>query len=285
MTITDKSYYYHGSKTGILLIHGLGGTPVEMRYIANGLNRAGYTVYCCQLAGHCGTIDDLKKSTWKDWVQSVEISLEKLSYCDNIFVGGLSAGSLLALHLAEKYPEKIKGSILYSPTILLNGWSMPFYMKYLYYIRPSMIFFDMLLAERYPHGIKDDRVRGMIVQSMQNNTTEAGTFYTPLSTMIQFNSLSAYMRKRLKNITTPLIAFHPRDDDFADISNSYEIINNVSGKSELVVLDDSYHIITLDRQRSFVLYKSQEYIRSMLELNKQEDEKRILQYRSRNSVG
>jgi carboxylesterase len=279
MTITDKSTFYVGNKTGVLLIHGLGGTPVEMRYIAQGLHRQGYTVYCCQLQGHCGTPEELAKSTYHDWINSVEVALEKLSHCETVFVGGLSAGSLLALHLAHKYPEKIDACILYSPTLVLNGWAMPFYMKYLYYLRPSFLLFDMMLAERHPHGIKDDRIRNMIVSSMQNNSKDVGTFYTPLRSVVQFNAFSALMKKELKNISIPLITFHSREDDFADISNSVEIVNSVAGKAELVVLEDSYHIIVLDKQRNHVLYKSHEYIESIKQQNRKEQEKRVLHYK------
>jgi carboxylesterase len=55
MTTVDRTIYLPGGRTGFLLIHGLGGTPVELRFIALGLARAGHTVLCPQLAGHCGT--------------------------------------------------------------------------------------------------------------------------------------------------------------------------------------------------------------------------------------
>jgi esterase/lipase len=58
--IEDRSFRLAGGCTGFLLIHGLGGTPVEMRYIAQGLARAGYTVHVPQLAGHCGSVENLK---------------------------------------------------------------------------------------------------------------------------------------------------------------------------------------------------------------------------------
>jgi carboxylesterase len=263
MTIIDRSSFLVGSKTGILLIHGLGGTPVEMRYVAQGLNRAGYTVYSCQLTGHCGTTQDLIEAKWQDWTADVVKALDKLKHCSKIFVGGLSAGSLLALYLAEQFPDKIDGTLLYSPTLVLNGWSMPWYMRFLHYLRPSMQFMEVMMNERQPHGLKDERIRKLVIQSMQANSTDAGTFQTPLSTMTQFNALSAYMRKRLKNITVPILSFHPREDDFSDISNSYEILRKVKGKAELVVLEDSYHIITLDKQRSHVLYKSEEFIENI----------------------
>lgn len=60
------------------MIHGLTGTPNEMRIVGRGLNRAGFTVYAMQLAGHCGDEADLNKTTWQDWYKSVEEAAFKL---------------------------------------------------------------------------------------------------------------------------------------------------------------------------------------------------------------
>src|SRR5262249_61296694 len=68
----NRSLRFAGGPQGFLLIHGLGGTPVEMRYIARGLARAGHTVHVPQLAGHCGTVEELKATTWQHWYESVE---------------------------------------------------------------------------------------------------------------------------------------------------------------------------------------------------------------------
>ncbi len=75
----DRSLFLENGRVGVLLIHGLGGTPVELRFIAQGLARAGHTVYCCQLAGHCGTPEELRRSGWRDWYASVEEAHDKLS--------------------------------------------------------------------------------------------------------------------------------------------------------------------------------------------------------------
>src|SRR5689334_13831295 len=40
------------SGTLIYLIHGVTGTPLEMRYLAVGLSRQGWNVYCPTLPGH-----------------------------------------------------------------------------------------------------------------------------------------------------------------------------------------------------------------------------------------
>jgi carboxylesterase len=53
----DQTVRFKGGKVGVLLLHGLGGTPAEVRFVAMGLNKAGYTVHTPQLAGH-GTNTD-----------------------------------------------------------------------------------------------------------------------------------------------------------------------------------------------------------------------------------
>src|SRR5262245_40457640 len=90
MAAADQSIRLSGGRLGFLLIHGLGGTPMELRYVAQGLARRGHTVHIPQLAGHCGTAGDLRATSWKDWYASVEAEHERLAArCDTIVVGGL----------------------------------------------------------------------------------------------------------------------------------------------------------------------------------------------------
>ena len=37
----DRSFTFDGGRTGVLLLHGLGGTPVEMRFVALGWRALG----------------------------------------------------------------------------------------------------------------------------------------------------------------------------------------------------------------------------------------------------
>ena len=112
--IQNAEFILPGNRTGVLLIHGLTGTPNEMRIVGRGLNRAGFTVYAMQLAGHCGDEADLNKTTWQDWYKSVEEAAFKLQeQVDHIFVAGLSMGALLSLKLAAEHPEFVKGVGVY----------------------------------------------------------------------------------------------------------------------------------------------------------------------------
>src|ERR1700755_2174081 len=85
-----------GGRSGVLLIHGLTGTPTEMRFVGNGLNRAGFSVLGMQLAGHCGDENDLLATGWRDWYASVvEAATRFRAEVDHLFVAGLSMGAVL----------------------------------------------------------------------------------------------------------------------------------------------------------------------------------------------
>ena len=49
----STGFYDKRGEDAVLLIHGLTGTPAEMRYIAKNLLKQGFSVACPQLAGHC----------------------------------------------------------------------------------------------------------------------------------------------------------------------------------------------------------------------------------------
>src|SRR5215467_15002695 len=96
-------FYFRGGDNGCLLIHGLTGTPGEMRYLGERLHSAGFTVNGVCLAGHCTTVEDLKNKAWQDWYLSVKEGYNQLaSSCKKVFLCGISAGALLALYLAHE---------------------------------------------------------------------------------------------------------------------------------------------------------------------------------------
>lgn len=260
----DRGYFIKGGRTGFLLIHGLGGTPVELRFVAQGLARAGYTVHCPQLAGHCTTVDDLRRSTWQEWYASVEAAHDKLRQeCDVILAGGLSMGALMALHLTYKRPKEVDGLTLFAPTLRLDGWSMPWYSPLLRLIRPLPIQTKFNLTERPPYGIKNERVRGFVLQHMQSGTAEAGTFATPVRSFAHFNSFASVVRRELGSIETPTLIVHPREDDIASLKNAMFLQSRLSGLVELLVLNDSYHMVTLDQQRHLVVERTLGFVASL----------------------
>lgn len=264
MSTSDRSTFIPGGRTGFLLVHGLGGTPIELHFVAQGLARAGYTVYCCQLAGHGGTKEELQNSTWPQWYRSVEEAHDRLrEHCDIVIAGGLSMGAILALHLAHQRPATVHGLALLAPTLRLDGWSMPWHSIILRWVRPTPLKIHMDLPEREPYGIKDERIRNFVVKSMLSGDKGQPQFFTPLRAFAYFNSLVALVKRELGAIKAPALIVHPRHDDVASIGNALELQKKLGGMVEMVVLDDSYHIVTLDRQRHVVVEKSIAFARSL----------------------
>nr|WP_237711554.1 alpha/beta fold hydrolase [Paracidovorax oryzae] len=140
---TEHEYLLEGhgplATTGILLIHGLTGTPNEMRLLAKGLHRAGFTVLAVQLAGHCGTQDDLIATRWQDWVASARRGADRLMQLTGqpVVACGLSMGALLALALAIERPRQVAGVVALSTTFRYDGWSMPAYTRLAFLLNRS----------------------------------------------------------------------------------------------------------------------------------------------------
>src|SRR3972149_2855901 len=155
-----------GSRVGVLLVHSLGGNPIELRFVAQGLARSGYTVYCPVLPGLSGGTDSLGLSSWRDWYRGLEAALDELAArCDVILVGGLSAGSMLALRLARERAKDVHGLMLFAPTIWPNGWAIPRAFNLFKVIRTKWLASFFHFQQRPPYGIKDERIRKFVIDS------------------------------------------------------------------------------------------------------------------------
>lgn len=253
-TADGRGYTFERGRTGALLLHGLGGTPVEMRFVALGLARAGITVSCPQLAGHRGGVEELKASTWQDWLASAEAALDELRRrCDVVIVGGLSMGAVLALMLAVERKDHVDGVACYAPTLRLDGWGIPWYARLFDLVPHKAIanWFDF--TEREPYGVKDPRVRALVAMAIESgDSSAAGMLSVPGGAMLELRWLVDAVRPRVGEIRQRTLLVHPREDDRASIENSFWLQQNLGGNVDMVVLDDSYHVVTVDRQRHLV---------------------------------
>ena len=266
MTKRDYSLLLEGSgprkEIGILLLHGLGGTPLELKAVARGLSARGFTVSCCQLAGHCSTEQDLLDTKWADWFASAECALTELeARCNTVIVGGLSMGAMLALRLAALHPSRIDGLALFAPTLFYDGWAMPWYRFILWLALYGWHYGHLGMAERPPYGIKDENIRSVVASALlSGKSSEVGLTTTPLGAMREAHQLVRDVKPRLPAIKTPTLLIHPREDDISDLSNAHMLQRRLGGLVELLVLDDSYHIITIDRQRDLVVERTADFI-------------------------
>lgn len=262
MATKDHTLKIAGGKTGVLLIHGLCGTPAEMRFTAMGLARSGYTVHCPQLAGHGGSRGDVIKTGWKDWVKSAEDALVELSKeCDTVIVGGLCLGSIIGLHLAARHPDKVDGIALFSPTFWINGWAMPWYTKLFSLVRHRAIANFMHFPDAQSLGIKCPRVRDFVKAALTSSDgSAAGTDGVPGAMVLEHQRMVRAAKEIMHKVTQPALVIHSREDDYAALDNATYVGQRLEGAVEMVVLNDSYHMITLDRERHIVVERTKAFI-------------------------
>jgi carboxylesterase len=265
---TDPSFKIKGGKVGILLLHRLCGTPVEMRFVASGLAKQGYTVHCPSLAGHCGSDHELKTSTWTDWYRSAEFALDELkSECDVVIAGGLSAGAVLAVMLAAKNPTKVNATALLAPTLWLNGWMIPWYARLFRLVGTKRFANLFRFSHHDPHGIKDDRIREFIQRARASlGAAETGNPMTPGGAVFEHRQMVKAVRKLVPYVRQPALILHPLEDDYAAMSNATYLRDRLAGPVAFEVLDDCYHLVTVDRQRHVVVEAIDRFVSNVLGL-------------------
>jgi carboxylesterase len=252
-------------RTGVLLVHGLAGTPNEVRLLGRSLQGAGFEVHGVQLAGHCGTLDDLVATRWKDWTESVHAAAQQLrARVDRLVVIGLSMGAVLSLELAATRPDLVDGVGALSTSFWHDGWSMPFFTRLAYLLKPVRalgIGRRRMFLERPPYGIRNEGIRKYVVAQMHGgNSGAAGLSGTPWYSIIEMHDLSKHVRRCLRDVRAPCLVVHATEDDVSSIANADLVSNDVQGPVERLLLDNSYHMVTIDSDRRLLTERAIDFV-------------------------
>jgi len=216
---------------GVLLMHGLTGTPYEMRSLAQVLSRRGLHCRGPVLPGHDGSPEELAATTFTDWLDCARLEFTKLrGEFDQVFVVGMSMGGLLSLALAaEDRPDavvSIGAPLRFSRPIRL---AVPL-LKFVYRYRPKTDGSD----------IRDDAARAR----------HPGLKTMPLAAVHQLMKLQRSVAGLLGRVTAPILVAHGVHDHTADPKDARTILAEVnSGTRELNLYGRSGHIVTVDVDR------------------------------------
>lgn len=251
-----------GGRNGMLLLHRLGGTPADFTLMATALGDDGLTVSCPQMFGHGGSRALLAATTASDWYRSAREALADLEQrCDRIVVGGLGAGALVALQLALDAPQAVQGLVLMSPCAWPDGWAVPWYAPMLRLIRHKTIAGLFRLDEREPFGIKDLTLRRNVMSGlMSDGRPSEDVFGRSAAAHLETVWLAAHQSKRLREARQPTLIFHARCDDRASLSLSLRLQRQLGGRVDVVILEDSYHLVPLDKQAAYVVERTLEFV-------------------------
>ena len=226
----NEPLYQEGSgpnaTTGVLLLHGFGGSPRSLQELAERLLAVGYTVALPLLAGHGHTPEVMEASRWTEWTADAEQAYQWLSQRTGaVFVCGLSMGGALALWVAERHPE-VAG------VVSINS------------IVRHPLEKVMLLIGRYrvPRWVKAVGNDAKIV-----DVDERAYMRLPMRSTYELALLSRDVRGGLGGIRCPALCFSSTVDHVVPPANQRELFARLgSADKTFVELTDCYHLATMD---------------------------------------
>lgn len=110
----------------VVLVHGFGASPAELRSYADNLLVQGHAVVGVRLPGHGTTPYDMEKRTRADWLKAVEECTTIASaFGERVAILGYSTGGALALrHMAEKAPAAVAGVAVVAAPVVVQDSNM-----------------------------------------------------------------------------------------------------------------------------------------------------------------
>jgi carboxylesterase len=240
-----------GAGVSALLIHGLTGTPYEMRYLGERLASRGVRVRGVKLAGHAGAPEELGGAGYDNWYESVVKGLEELrQYGEPNVVVGLSAGAVLAARLAADQSESIAGLAMLAPAFFLP-FSTSLALRGLRGVLGSIV--DRI----YLHNPGASDIHDAAARSVH-----PACRLMPLSAPMKLLDLSALVKPMLTRVTQPALVMHARRDHTCPMRRNVDYVMKHLGSREkrAVQLDESYHVITVDSEKERVAGEVAEFV-------------------------
>ena len=221
----------------LLLLHGSGDTPQTLRYLAERLHGAGFTVRAPLLPGHGRGLRDFATATAADYVRSVREELDHLR-AEHEWVGlvGLSMGGALAARLAAK-DLGVRALVLLAP----------------YLTPPPMVAMIgrgarlWALAVPYLGGRGDASVHDPVARE---ESLAYGTF--PPQAVAALVETASAARRALPAITAPTLVVQSRQDNRIPLALATHATDTLRAHAERHWVTGCGHVITVDYCRAEV---------------------------------
>ena len=218
-----------GDDGAALCLHGLTGTPYEVRPLAEALVARGFRARGPLLPGHGTRPEELAKLKFQDWVEAVHREYENLRVAHaRVVVVGLSLGGLLSLELASRTrPDAI--AVVGTPLAL--GAPLPQLIPVIKYLKP-------MLNKREGADILDPEARAR----------HPGYSQIPLASVHELIRLQRRVAGSLGRIEAPALVAHGAHDRTAQPGDARRILDGLGSKvKESLVCADSGHVVPVDR--------------------------------------
>lgn len=228
---------------GALLIHGFTGSPQGMRRLGMFLADHGLAVEAPRLPGHGTTWQDLNGRLSSEWAETAAGAFQALKKrCDEVFVVGLSFGVAVGIDVIANHPGEVAGLVGLASFV----WSS----------NPLGRF-----APAISKVVKS--LPGVANDIAEPGSQEIAYKRLPTVAAAQMLAFCATARDELGEVKVPTLLIHSRNDHTASPRN-VELIRKGLGtdRVEVVWLERSYHVITLDYDRHDVFARTLAFVKS-----------------------
>ena len=243
-------FSFAGDRRGALLVHGYTGTPFEMRPLGEHLAKRGFSVAAPLLAGHGGSASALASTTWRDWYDSAARALDELrarvGENGKVVVIGLSLGGLLALELARQRPAELACVASLAAPL----WLSPMLMRLIRWTGRSRFLEGKTVPKWGGSDIRDRAMRA------RNPSTDG----FPVRTLVSLTECMAHVRGGLKEVERPTFIAHARQDHTAPFACLATLAEELGGPIEQLILEESFHCITIDVERELLFGKLDAFV-------------------------
>lgn len=241
-----EPFFFEGSEVGCLVSHGFTGTTQSMRFLGEYLaQEGGFTVIGPRLTGHGTRPEDMARATAEDWIRDLERAMDTLRQrCQEIFITGLSMGGTLTLYMAAMHADVFSGAVPINGAVFLNSPDMA-----------ALAF--MAEAPATVPGVGSD--------IKKPGVTELAYPVVPVPVIRHLYALMAATRELLPRVVCPTLVFQSRDDHVVDPENAPYIVEHVGTEDkQLIWLDESYHVATLDNDKELIASETLQFIQRHL---------------------
>ena len=230
-----------GRRIGVLVQHGFTGSPASMRPWAEELVAHGYAVEMPLLPGHGTRWQDLNRTTFADWYAAVDAAVDRLvAENDEVVAVGLSLGGALCLRLAADRGDDLAGVVVVNPAV-------------------DTVRKDVKLLPVLKHVVP--AFPGIANDTKKPGVDEVAYPMTPLRAAASMFAAFKQLRADLPRITVPVLLFRSAEDHVVDISSSRALNAGISSRDFTErVLDNSFHVATLDNDAPRIFAESIEFI-------------------------
>jgi carboxylesterase len=216
--------------------------PPSTPNCGDALAAAALSVRIPRLPGHGTTWQDANRVTWQDWYGELERAFDELrGRCDTVFAMGLSMGGTLVLRLAEERASQVAGVVVVNASLASERKDVklaPFLSK----VIPS-----------FP-GVGSDT---------KNGAKELAYDKVPLKAFASLQKAWPVVVADLHKITCPVLAYRSSVDHVVEAISGRVLVEGCAGGTiEERILDNSYHVATLDNDAPTIFAGSLDFVRA-----------------------